>query len=276
MRRLEFDTLDQGRLVVNRQFLPLLRRHELVTFGSLMDEIPGQPVKALLGHRTTSRVELSDGDGTQAFYIKRHDGSPLGEYVKPLLRLSRPSIGAGDEWRAMIRFHELGIPTMTPVAFGRRGRRSFSMSLAIEGCVKLSAWIEQNLAEPSPEARAEARAIARGVARVARSMHGAHLHHQDFYLGHLLKPAGADPEPIYVIDLGRVRRFRWGRLRWIVKDLGQLDFSAEHVSRTDRVRFLRAYLDRPLRRADRLLVGLIQRKSRAIRRRVERRAARSA
>ncbi|MGE5194362.1 MAG: lipopolysaccharide core heptose(I) kinase RfaP, partial [Deltaproteobacteria bacterium] len=62
-------------------------------------------------------------------------------------------------------------------------------------------------------------------------------------------------------DLGRARqRARLSR-RWIIKDLAQLDFSARRLSCRDRLRFLRLYLGRPFRPADRWLVRQIMMKS---------------
>jgi heptose I phosphotransferase len=92
-------------------------------------------------------------------------------------------------------------------------------------------------------------------------MHDCGLHHQDFYLNHLLcrgEPAELD---IRVIDLGRARhRSRLSR-RWIIKDLAQLDYSARKLSCSDRLRFLRLYLGRPFRPADRWLIRQVMLKS---------------
>jgi heptose I phosphotransferase len=102
------------------------------------------------------------------------------------------------------------------------------------------------------------------LARITRDMHEAGLHHQDFYLNHLLIPHGCEPGDIRVIDLGRVRqRHRLGN-RWIIKDLSQLDYSSQLLSCRDRLRFLRAYLGRPLTRQDRGMIRRISRKSHAI------------
>ena len=110
-------------------------------------------------------------------------------------------------------------------------------------------------------------------------MHAAGLHHQDFYLTHLMVPLDAicatplpaadrSPAPdglrIQVLDLGRVRWQRRLSRRWIVKDLAQLDYSAPHFAASERMRFLAAYLGRRVETADRALIRRILRKSRAI------------
>ena len=93
-------------------------------------------------------------------------------------------------------------------------------------------------------------------------MHGAGLHHQDFYLGHLML-SQSQSDLIYVIDLGRVQKHARLSRRWIVKDLAQLDFSAS-ATPVERLRFLREYLGRRLTSEDRSLVADIQAKAAAI------------
>jgi heptose I phosphotransferase len=93
---------------------------------------------------------------------------------------------------------------------------------------------------------------------MARTMHAAGLHHQDFYLCHFLIPQGASADQVRVIDLGRVRAHRRLARRWVTKDLAQLHFSAEALSCRDRVRFLKRYFGRPLRSADRRLLRAVE------------------
>jgi heptose I phosphotransferase len=261
-----FDTSDGGRLTVNREFAPLLETHGLTTFDAIMSFSGGQIAKNLLRERTTTRLELADASGQmQTFFLKRHLRPPLVEYVKPLLRLQRPILGARNEWEAILRFHQAGIATMIPVALGEQSGRSFLLTAGIEGCCKLTEWLASRSAALHNGELRTLRQIIAGVADVARTMHAAGMHHQDFYLTHLmLSKNGSSPRPIHVLDLGRVRWQRRLSRRWIVKDLAQLHYSASRVTASDGLRFLTRYLDRPLANADRLLVGSILRKSRAI------------
>jgi heptose I phosphotransferase len=111
---------------------------------------------------------------------------------------------------------------------------------------------------------ASLRRIVAGVADVARTMHAVGMHHQDFYLTHLMLPQSGAPAPIHVLDLGRARSHSRLARRWIVKDLAQLNYSADGVSSSERLRFLKRYLGRRLTRSDRALVRSIVSKSRAI------------
>jgi heptose I phosphotransferase len=203
---------------------------------------------------------MIDGSEERVFYIKRHVRSSWKEYLKPLLRLTWPILGARPEWNAILRFRESKIPTMTPVALGESGEKSFLITEGLENCTKLS-----QLTGCSGQALSntgQRRIILGEVARIARAMHQAGLHHQDFYLGHLMQ-LRTEPDRIYVIDLGRARYQKKLSLRWIVKDLAQLDYSAE-ASSLERLRFLREYLGRPLVRTDKRLIRLISAKRRSI------------
>ena len=272
MRRIALERWDDGRVLVNQEFTETLRRHGLTTFNAVMN-LCGEDVKSVTGLRSTTRINLHEPAGDVAFFVKRHWPAPWKEYIKPLLRLSWPVLGAHNEWRAILRCHYLGIPTMEPVALGCSSGQSVLVTRAIEGCDKLSHWTAARLTGPVGVKRQELAAIVRSVAHLARSLHQARIHHQDFYLCHLLMPRGTDALDIHVIDLGRARGRRHLGKRWIVKDLAQLNYSARGLQPRDRLRFLRHYLQRRLSRADRTLIRRILRKSAAIEQHTSRHAA---
>lgn len=254
---------DAGRLQVNTAFAAVLKQNGCTTFEALMRFAGGQVAKHLIAERPTTRIELSSPHGTVACFLKRHAPARLKEYLKPLIRLRWPRLGAQPEWDAIRHFQEVGIPTMTPVAYGRKGRESLLVTLAIEGCEKLSDWMKRS---PRPTTAAQvrdARRIIREVADVARRMHQAGMHHQDFYAGHILLPLDA-ARGVHILDLGRVRRCRHLSLIWIVKDLAQLHYSATWFTTTDRLRFLQTYLGRPLQTQDRALIRRITCKAASI------------
>jgi heptose I phosphotransferase len=261
-----FETWDAGRLQINRQFGDVLKANGLTTFAALFGLAGGEVVRAIDNRHTTRVVLPSDGQ-EQAFYLKRHDPARLLDRIRPLFHLSLPILGARHEWHAILRFHAAGIPTMTPVAFGEFQSKSLVMTCDLGTDLSLLDWL--NNPQPagcgaSAEHSRLAREMTRRVARIARQMHDRGLHHQDFYLNHLLccgDPAGLD---IRVIDLGRVRSRPRLSQRWIIKDLAQLDFSARRLACSHRLRFLRLYLGRPFRPADRWMIRQIVLKSRHI------------
>jgi heptose I phosphotransferase len=260
-----FDDWDGGRLTVNREFAPLLARRELTTFAAIADYSGGQVAKNVLRERNTTRLELVDAAGvTCTLYLKRHQRPRVSELIKPLFRLTRPIVGARNEWEAILRFHEIGILTMVPVALGEAGGRSFLITEGIEGCQKLTAWMDAHQHALHNGQLVSLRKIAQGVADVARTMHAAGMHHQDFYLTHLMMPQSGAPLPIRVLDLGRARFQPRLAHRWIVKDLAQLNYSAAGVASSERLRFLARYLGRAITRRDRPLIRSIVRKSQSI------------
>ncbi len=190
MKSFAFDGWDGGRLTVNREFAPLLTRHALTTFDAIANFAGGRVAKNVLRERTTTRLDLADSNGTShTLYLKRHLRPGAWELVKPLFRLARPIVGARNEWEAILRFHKSGIATMVPVALGESGSRSFLVTEGIEDCEKLTAWMQAHRHSLHNGQLAALRDIVAGVADVARTMHAAGLHHQDFYLTHLMVPA---------------------------------------------------------------------------------------
>ena len=81
-----------------------------------VEALKGEVYRELEGRRTL-RTEV-DGEG---YFVKIHRGIGWGEIVKNLLTAKAPVLGAGQEWAAIQRLHEAGVPTMTAVAFGERG-----------------------------------------------------------------------------------------------------------------------------------------------------------
>jgi hypothetical protein len=260
-----FDAWDGGRLTVNRDFARLLTRHSLTTFDAIANYSGGQVAKNAVRERMTTRLELTDAGGTtRTLYLKRHRRPRVFELIKPFFRFTWPIVGARNEWEAILRFHAARIATMVPVALGESGGRSFLVTQAIEGCQKLTAWMESHKHALRNGELATLRRIAAEVADVSRTMHAAGLHHQDFYLTHLMVPEHGTAAPIHVLDLGRSRFQPRLARRWIVKDLAQLNYSAAGVSASERLRFLEHYLGRRPTRADRALVSSVIRKSRWI------------
>ena len=245
-------------MVVNRDFADLLKRNGWDTFEAVWAKSADAAVaKNLRTDRVTLRFTLSDGKQSRVFYIKRHQRSSWKEYIKPLLRLTWPILGARNEWNALLDFHQAGLPTMIPVAIGELGENSFLITEGLEDCTKLS-----ELKSDHTQSFAGRVKLIKQIAWLAKTMHGAGMHHQDFYLGHILR-SNSNPDQLFVIDLGRVQKHARLAHRWIVKDLAQLDYSAK-ASKREQARFLREYLGRPLEKRDRALMRQIQSKTNRI------------
>ncbi len=203
-------------------------------------------------NRRTFRIER-EGRG---FFIKCHHGVGWGEIFKNLLQLRPPILGAGNEWRAIHRLQELGVETMTPVAYGQKGWNPSSLdSLLIteelQGCVSLEDYCDGWLLTPPPPWKKWI--LIKRLAQIAHALHQNGVNHRDFYLCHFLIKAPWDGTEenlhLHVIDLHRVQIRNSTPRRWVVKDIGSLWFSAMQIglTRRDLLRFITTYMGLPLR-----------------------------
>ena len=124
------------------------------------------PVFRALEARRTLCTEIAG----QRFFVKIHRGIGWGEIFKNLFSGRLPVFGAGNEWKALCRLHDLGVPTMRAVAFGCRGwnparRHSFIITENLGDTVSLEDFTAIWQKKPPP-ARIK-RALVAEVARMA-------------------------------------------------------------------------------------------------------------
>jgi heptose I phosphotransferase len=210
--------------------------------------------------RRTLRFEC-DGQG---YFLKLHEGIGWGEIFKNLLQLRMPVLGAANEYHACLRLKELAVDTMTPVAFGEKGHNpasqlSFLITEELANTISLEdvckRWREH------PPSLREKRALIRKIATISKTLHDNGVNHRDYYLCHFLRADDAKPftanDPLYLIDLHRAQIRKSVPVRWRVKDIAGLFYSAFDVelTRRDVLCFLaiyrREWLCNP---ADRLLL----------------------
>lgn len=221
----------------------------------LVQQIEGKVYK----EKDNRRVIRFESTGRPLF-LKIHRGVGWGEIFKNLLHLRLPVIGATNEWRAVNYLQALGINTMTAVGFGKKGlnpadQLSFLITEELRDTITLEqfcgAWAQQR---PPFKLR---QSILKELARIARVMHKGGVNHRDFYLCHFLMAksgfgnAKQQPPKIFLVDLHRAQIRNKVPLRWRVKDIGSLYFSALDIglSKRDIFRFIRLYADQPLRQS---------------------------
>ena len=216
-----------------------------------VEALQGQVYRELEGRRTL-RTEV-DGRG---YFVKIHRGIGWGEIVKNLLTAKLPVLGARQEWDAIQRLTEVGVATMTAVAYGERGRNpaaqhSFIVTEELAPTTDLE-QLSLNWALQPPEPRLK-RALIKEVANMVGNMHRAGVNHRDCYICHFLlhtdKPVTPDDFKLSVIDLHRAQTRPAITQRWRNKDLAALYFSALDIglTRRDKLRFLKGYFQQPLR-----------------------------
>lgn len=228
-----------------------------------VERLEGQVYRELEARRTL-RTEV-DGRG---YFVKIHRGIGWAEILKNLLTAKAPVLGAGQEWRALQRLHEAGVPTMTAVAYGERGsnpaaQHSFIITEELAPTVSLEDFADDW--RDQPPAPGLKRALIAEVARMTGEMHRAGVNHRDCYICHFLlhtdRPVRAEDLRLSLIDLHRAQVRPHTPRRWRDKDLAGLYFSALGIglTRRDKLRFLKGYFRQPLRQILRDEAVLLQR-----------------
>ena len=245
-----------------------------------VEQLQGQVYRELDGRRTL-RTEVQG----RGYFVKIHRGIGWAEIVKNLATAKLPVLGAGQEWRAIQRLHQVGVPTMTAVAYGARGsnpaaQHSFIITEELAPTISLEDysldWLQN---PPDPVLK---RALIAEVARMTGTMHRAGVNHRDCYICHFLlhtdKPLTAGDFRLSLIDLHRAQVRRQTPRRWRDKDLAGLYFSALGIglTRRDELRFLVGYFQRPLRqilRDEAALLSRLERKAEKLQDRFQRKYA---
>lgn len=190
------------------------------------------------------RQTLAFGVGERRYFIKRHRGARWPEILKNLLQGRLPVVSARNEYRAIRKLESLGVRAPALAGFGCRGLLPHTLAsflvtddvgphLSLEDYCRH--WSDQ------PPAFTEKLWLLRQTAEIARTLHEGGVGHRDFYLCHLLRTG--PQAPLTVIDLHRALVKTQLALRWKIKDLAGLYFSAWDIglSRRDLYRFMRSY-----------------------------------
>ncbi len=209
--------------------------------------LPGTVYREQPG-RKTFRYE----NGGENYFIKLHYGVGWLEIFKNLIQGRLPVLGAKNEFQAITRLQDLGI-TATIVGYGWQGhnpatQQSFIITKELLFTATLEDFCRDWLVnKPSFALKA---GLIRSVANVSRNMHTRGINHRDFYLCHFLLDMTGGPDllctdnlTLYLIDLHRAQIRKKVPIRWQVKDIAGLYFSALDIglTRKDIFRFMKNY-----------------------------------
>ena len=219
-------TRDHGRLVVNAEYASLLSLNKLDT-ADLLWQAETESIKEILKERGTGRLFLNQDQSVPPLecYLKRYRPVPIKEKLKNWICGKRAYFDAFHEWKAILAFHKYELPTMVPIAVAKHGHNSCLLTLGITDYIRASELLPSLCSTQHGNLR---RTIVKKIAKLAGTMHRMGLAHQDFYLVHLFIRENENYKP-YIIDLQRVIMQRRLAMRWRVKDLAQLLFSAAPV-----------------------------------------------
>lgn len=218
------------------------------------DKLTGEVFRAIKTRRTL-RFELNG----KSYFAKIHHGIGWREIFKNLSQFKLPIIGAGNEWAALNKLEKLHVPTMTSCAFGVKGTNparqdSFIITEDLQNTISLEDFCRDWKSNPPPTSLK--RALIEKLAWTSRQMHTNGINHRDYYICHFLLDISNGTEniapeklKIHLIDLHRAQIRRKTPLRWIVKDIAGIWFSAMDIglTRNDIFRFMRIYSGKSLR-----------------------------
>ncbi len=206
-------------------------------------------VKPGLGGRERWRWEL---DSQTTLYVKRYLATPLCEQLDRVRRQAMRHSRAWWEFQQSAELTRQNLPAVRAIAVVEEMRTAFERRSAVlfepAGGDALDRVWRSLCAARTPITQGPARHdLVRRLARFVSAFHQTGLCHRDLYLCHIfadLDPAATRPPRFTLIDLARTHRPRLFRMRWLLKDLSQLDVSARQIGATcsDRLRFLLTYL----------------------------------
>jgi serine/threonine protein kinase len=196
-----------------------------------------------------SRIEFKIESPAVTVFLKRYDNPPIMTQLKNWFSAKKRVSCALAEVEAAQKLAAMGINTPRMTAWGQLWgvffeKRSFA---AIEE-IREGQSLERSLPgffneSTTKENLVLRRQFIRQLAIFIRKFHDTGYRHRDLYLCHIFRvPDGR----FYLIDLARAFKPAIFSEIYRIKDVAQLHYSApaKYFSKTDRLRFLRAYLGR--------------------------------
>lgn len=189
------------------------------------------------------RKTLKFTEGDRAYFVKMHFGVGWKEIFKNIFQWRLPVLGAQNEVFALRKLENYHF-TPTLIGYGWRGnnpatQQSFIITTALENTISLEDFCRDW--QRHPPTLQKKWTLIKQIAHIAKVMHEKGVNHRDFYLCHFL--LNKNTSHLYVIDWHRAQIRREVPLRWKIKDIAGLFFSAMDAGLTQRDlwRFMRAY-----------------------------------
>ncbi|HEV2614116.1 MAG TPA: lipopolysaccharide core heptose(I) kinase RfaP [Gammaproteobacteria bacterium] len=189
------------------------------------------------------RKTLKFYEANQAYFLKLHFGVGWIEIFKNLFQLRSPVLGAQNEVHAIQHLEKYHF-TPQLIGYGWRGKNpatqeSFVICKALENTISLEDFCRDWKTQAPPLSLKWA--LIKKIAYIAKTMHDSGVNHRDFYICHFL--LDQTDSHLYVIDWHRAQVRKKVPLRWRIKDIAGLYFSAMDAGLTqkDLWRFMRLY-----------------------------------
>ncbi len=194
------------------------------------------------GWSGVARIEVPGPDGcSTGLFLKRQENHTRRTFRHPLH--GEPTFAA--EMRNILAMRRAGVPSLEPVYYAQRkieGRwRVILMTRELFGFRPLDDWVEDWFATGA-ESRQIRLHVINECAKVLRRLHVAGFVHNAMHPKHIfLRLGDQGGAEISLIDLEKMRR-KPGLARRTQRDLDSLNRRSQHWSRSERLRFLKAYL----------------------------------
>lgn len=201
--------------------------------------------------RTTDTLHVPGPDGGPGFYIKRY---VFPGWIKRLRGALRGTFfgrhRSQAEYRALAAMRALGLPAVRGVAYGERRvahflSACFLITEEVPEAQNLTTFAQDVAAGRRRLSRAGRVALTRALAEQIAAVHASGFAHGNLFWRNVLVRPGPDGRPeFFFLDVQPPPL--WQRLgaggTWWLRELAQTAASAAPFStRTDRLRFMRAY-----------------------------------
>lgn len=213
-----------------------------------LDQLPGVIYRQQPGRKTFA-CQINH----QNCFVKLHYGVGWREIFKNLLQGRLPILGAKTEAQAIQKLTALNIHTMSLLEWGEYGinpatRHSYLVTQALENTISLEDFCAPW--QQHAPALSLKRRLIKQLAHIAQTLHANGVNHRDFYICHFLLDQNELQKnniKLFLIDLHRAQIRAKTPLRWQIKDIAGLYFSAMRIGLTPRdcFYFMRLYQQHP-------------------------------
>jgi len=219
-----------------------------------VEKLQGEVFRQLEARKTIRfYLTAKNQHNPHSYFIKIHRGVGWFEIIENLIRLRLPVLGAKNEYLAIKKLQQLNIDTMQIEAYAQKGYnparlKSFIITRDLINTISLEDYC-LNWPEKKPDFKLKQALISK-LAQVSRTLHQNGINHRDYYICHFLldisqglENLNADSLKVSLIDLHRAQIRQQTPLRWQLKDIAGLYFSAMNIGLTQRdfFRFMRIY-----------------------------------
>jgi len=231
---------------VDEDWKTLLQTNDLLDFDELWQLDIGwfePPNRRRGGWSGVSQTSLQRSQGTPiGIFIKRQEN----HIYKSLRHPVRGELTFTREFDNLLRYKKYSIPTLDLIYYAERhfgkDRRAILITAKLSGFVSLQDLMASWHVATAPS-KQQKLALIHAVARGVQKLHHHRMQHNCLYPKHIFIKQQENDIDVCLIDLEKTKQ-RWNRMSACLRDLDTLNRHSPQWSRTDRLRFLLAYMGR--------------------------------